>query len=298
MLRFASIDIGSNAIRLLLCNVFEVSKTETIFKKSSLVRIPLRLGEDSFLKHEISEEKIEKLVQTMQAFKYLIRVHDVIAYRACATSAMREASNSKEILSRVKKESGINIEIIDGKTEAEIICSNSLSQKLHPEKSYLYIDVGGGSTELTLFSNNKMVASRSFNIGTLRILHGQIHEADWLLLKKWLKETVKNHPHIQAIGSGGNINKLYSMTRKKDSKRIDQAKLRHIYLFLKKHSYLERINKLGLNPDRADVILPACEIFLFIMKNAGVKKMMVPEIGVSDGIVHLLYKNYKKAAKA
>ncbi len=294
-MKFASIDIGSNAIRLLFCNVFEKEGEKPTFKKQSLIRVPIRLGEDAFTTHIISEEKIEKMVKTMIAFKNLIDVHEVISYRACATSAMREAANSKQVIDRIKKESGITIEIINGKTEAEIIYSNHIEQNLNSKKTSLYIDVGGGSTELTLFSGNKIVDSNSFNIGTIRILKDQINKSDWHVMRNWVSKITEEYKDILAIGSGGNINKLINLANKdKDDRTISLSKLKEVHEYLSGFTLEERIKELGLNPDRADVILPASEIFITVMKTAEIKKILVPQIGMSDGIVHLLYEQYKR----
>lgn len=291
-MRFASIDIGSNAIRLLLCNVIEDSK-DTHFKKNELIRIPIRLGEDSFLHKKITEEKIKKLVDTMKAFKLLIRVFDAVSYRACATSAMREAKNGKEVIERIKKESGLQVEIIDGKTEAQIIYSNHIAEHLEHDESYLYIDVGGGSTELTLFSENKIVFSQSFNVGTIRFLHNTVSKEYWSSFKEKVRDITKDYHPLTAIGSGGNINKLFKMLRIKDNKPVFYENLKELYEYINSYSVEERITLLGLNPDRADVIVPAAKIFLSIMKHGAIEKIIVPQIGLSDGIVHLLYENFK-----
>ncbi|MEP7170564.1 MAG: exopolyphosphatase [Bacteroidota bacterium] len=291
-MRFASIDIGSNAVRLLLCNVIEDSK-DTHFKKNELVRMPIRLGDDAFLLKKITEEKIKKLVDTMKAFKYLIKVFDAVSYRACATSAMRDAENGSEIIERIKKESGIHIEIIEGKTEAEIIYSNHIAEHLEHDHSYLYIDVGGGSTQLTLFSGNKIVFSQSFNVGTIRFLHETVSKEYWIFFKDKIKEITQHAHPLTAIGSGGNINKLFKMLRKKENKPVYYDKLKELHEYISSFSVEERTTQLGLNPDRADVIVPAAKIFLAVMKNGGIQEMIVPQIGLSDGIVHLLYEEYK-----
>lgn len=297
-MKFAAIDIGSNALRLLFCNVLN-GKNDPVFKKAELIRIPLRLGEDAFLQGKISEKKIEKLIKSMKAFQCLIDVYDAIDYRACATSAMREASNSTDIIDRIKKETGIKIEVIDGSTEADIIYSNHIAEHLSNDNAYLYIDVGGGSTEITLFNKNKVVVSRSFNIGTIRMLHDKISKELWNEFKDWIKNNTKDYRPLVAIGSGGNINKLFAMSRKKQSKPISYGKLKSIYELLDTYTYEERIREFGLKPDRADVIMPASKIFLTIMRLAEIEKMYVPQIGLSDGIVHLLYeKNKSKLAAA
>ena len=289
-MKFAAIDIGSNAIRLLFCNVIE--NGETYFKKAELIRVPVRLGDDSFLHKEISKEKADKLVSTMIAFSHLMKVFEPVDYRACATSAMREAANGKEIIERIKLESGLDVEIIDGKKEAELIYSNHIAEHLEEDKSYIYIDVGGGSTEVTLFSNHQIVASKSFNIGTIRMLHQQIDKEQWNDFKEWVKQTTTPFKPIMAIGSGGNINKIYKMLRKKD-KPIHFTELKALSDQLNALTFDDRMKKLGLNPDRADVIVPAAKIFRTVMKAAEAPEIIVPQIGLSDGIVHLLYEKYK-----
>jgi exopolyphosphatase/guanosine-5'-triphosphate,3'-diphosphate pyrophosphatase len=292
-LKFAAIDIGSNAVRLLFSNVYDDNGV-TYFKKAELIRIPLRLGEDSFLNGRISEKKIEKLVTSMKAFKHLIDVYDAIDYRACATSAMRDADNRWDIIERVRKEAGIKIEIIDGKTEADIIYANHIEERLDKNNAYLYIDIGGGSTEITLFSKNKAVVSQSFNIGTIRMLHNQIDKEYWNYFKNWVKEITKGYKPLLAIGSGGNINKLYRMSGRKLNKPFATSKLKSLYELLESYTYEERVKILGLNPDRADVIIPASKILLSVLKNAEIDKIIVPQIGLSDGIVHQLYEKYRE----
>ena len=261
-------------------------------KKNELVRIPLRLGEDAFITKKISEDKIVHLVKTMHAFRFLIEVFGALDYRACATSAMREATNGNEIIERVKNEAGITIEIIHGKTEAEIIYSNHIAEHLDLNSSYLYIDVGGGSTELTLFSKGKIEFSQSFNIGTIRLLHDKVSKEHWSDFKETVRNITKNYRPLKAIGSGGNINKLYKTLRKKEGKSLQYDKIKEYSEYLSTFSLDERIVKLGLNPDRADVILPAAKIFLSVMKNAGIDEIIVPQIGLSDGIIHLLYEKH------
>ena len=292
-MKFAAIDIGSNAVRLLFCNVFEGHGTP-VFKKAELIRVPLRLGEDAFLHGSISEKKAEKLVTAMKAFRHLIKVYDAIDYRACATSAMRDALNGPEIVERIRKEAGINIEIIDGKMEADIIYSNHIAEQLDKDKAYLYIDIGGGSTELSVFSKGRVVASRSFNIGTIRMLHGQVTKETWNEMKSWVENRTKTYKGMMAIGSGGNINKLFKMSHKKEHKPLSYDRLKELYEKLSSYTLDERITMIGLNPDRADVIMPASKIVLTIMKTAEIDKMIVPQIGLSDGIVHLLYEAYKE----
>ena len=252
------------------------------------------MGEDSFLNGKISAKKVDKLVTSMKAFKHLIDVYDAIDYRACATSAMRDAENRWDIIERVRKEAGIKIEIIDGKTEADIIYSNHIAEQLDINNSYLYIDIGGGSTEITLFSKNKAVASQSFNIGTIRMLHNQIDKDYWNYFKNWVREISKGYKPLIAIGSGGNINKLFRMSGRKPNKPFATSKLKSLYELLESYTYDERVKILGLNPDRADVIIPPSKILLSVLKNAEIEKVIVPQIGLSDGIVHQLYEKYKE----
>ena len=293
---FAAIDIGSNAVRLLFGHVHE-QNGKAIFKKGELIRLPIRLGDDSFTKQEISQEKADKLVTAMKGFAELIKVFDVKGFKACATSAMRDAKNGDDIIKRIKKESGLDVEIIDGKTEAATIFSNHVEEFLDPKHSYLYIDVGGGSTELTLISAGKALASKSFNIGTIRLLCDKVDKEEWESFKTWIKKNTAGIKPLSAIGSGGNINKLFKMTGKKDNKHMTYDKLKDMSDMLNSYNYDERVTVLGLNPDRADVIIPATKIVLTTMKHADIEKILVPQIGLSDRIVHLLYDEYKAKQK-
>ncbi|HRH65090.1 MAG TPA: exopolyphosphatase [Bacteroidia bacterium] len=287
MYQYAAIDIGSNAVRLLLCNVVE-EHGATHFKKGELIRIPLRLGEDVFATGKISEARVLRFRKTMHAFKLLIDVFEPMAYRACATASMREASNGDELVKQIQKDCGLKIDIITGKEEAELIYSNHIEEELDHNRSYLYIDVGGGSTELTLFDRGTCVASQSFNIGTLRWLQGKSTREQWEEFKNWVKLVSANHGPLTAIGSGGNINKIFKMLGKKD-KPLAFAVLKELYDEMKIHSVEERMEIWGLNPDRADVIVPAAKIFLGVMKSAQIEEIIVPQIGLADGIVHQLH---------
>lgn len=293
-MKFGAIDIGSNAVRLLITNVME-TEDGPIFKKSSLIRVPIRLGEDVFSTGSIGADKQKKMVDTMHAFKLLLGVHEVLAFRACATSAMRNATNGEDLVEHISEKVGLDIEIIQGKTEADIIFSNHVEQHLYKDRSYLYIDVGGGSTELTLFSNNQPVASRSFRIGTLRLLQGKVEPEYWDKLLSWVEQHTEGVQKLDAIGSGGNINKLYKMVEIPGRAPMRCEQLKELHQKLSALTYEQRIIRLGLNPDRADVIVPACEIFIAIMQKAKIKDIIVPEIGLSDGIAHLLYEDYKKS---
>lgn len=293
---FAAIDIGSNAMRLLFCRVYKVDG-KPHFNKEELIRMPIRLGEDVFLHGKISEEKSNRLVTALRGFSELIKAYGVQAHRAVATSAMRDASNGTEIIERVKKETGLNVEIIDGKLEANLVFSNHIEELINPKHAYLYIDVGGGSTELTLYFNSKVIAARSFNIGTVRMLLDKVEKNEMEEMKIWLKRnTVGVHP-LYAIGSGGNINKIYKMSGKKETKHLSYDKLKGIYEMLNSYTFQERIERLEMKPDRADVIVPAAKIFLTVMKTADIERIYVPQIGLSDGLVHELYEKYSHKQK-
>lgn len=288
MLRYAAIDIGSNAVRLLIADISKNDKGDYYFKKNTLVRVPLRLGDDAFLDRRISERKISDLIKTMSAFKNLMDVYQVKNYLACATSAMREAENGLEIIRTLKKEAGINLEIIEGQREANIIYANHIEQNLDVKKSYLYIDVGGGSTELSVFANKVLIASQSFNIGTIRILDNQDKDETWEEMRKWVKAHTRTLKNLAAIGTGGNINKLFRMSGEKEDKPLSFLKLKNLYNELNSYSLKERITIMKLNQDRADVIIPACEIFLTLMKWTGIKQVFVPRVGMVDGMINLL----------
>ncbi len=295
-MRYAAIDIGSNAVRLLIADINE-SKGKITFKKNTLLRVPLRLGDDAFLNHQISGKKAADLVKTMSAFKNLMDVYKISDYRACATSAMREAKNGHEIVDAIKTEADIDLEIIHGEVEANIIYASHIEQNIDKSKNYLYIDVGGGSTELSLFSQGEMVASQSFNIGTIRILDNQDKDETWEELKDFIRRHTKHFKELSGIGTGGNINKLYKLAEEKDDSPLAFAKLKTLYNYLNSFSLKDRINILGLNQDRADVIIPACEIYLSVMKWAGIKQIFVPSVGMVDGIIQtLIEKNYPESA--
>ncbi|MCZ6595915.1 MAG: exopolyphosphatase [Bacteroidetes bacterium] len=291
--KYAAIDIGSNAIRLLIVTVIEKDGRTTQFNKTSLVRVPIRLGADVFLEGEISEENYLRLVDAMIAYKLLMQTHKVIRYRACATAAMREANNGAEIVRRIKKETGIVIQIIDGKDEAAIIASTDLLDLIDTERSFLYVDVGGGSTEFTVFINGHTVASKSFKLGTIRILNDIVQNSDWEEVKKWLKKNTSEYENINLIGSGGNINSIYKRSEKRMGEPLSYFYLTNYYKKLKTFSYHDRIFELQMNPDRADVIIPATRIYLSAMKWCNAKNIYVPKIGLSDGIIRSLYNENK-----
>tara|TARA_B100001146_G_scaffold222761_1_gene235823 strand:- start:34164 stop:35078 length:915 start_codon:yes stop_codon:yes gene_type:complete len=287
--KYAAIDIGSNAIRLLVATVLEKEGRETQFKKTSLVRVPIRLGADVFLKENISEKNYERMVEAMTAFSLLMKNHDVVRYRACATSAMREAKNGAEIAEKIRKKTGIHINIIDGKDEAAIIASTDLHELIDNDKVFLYVDVGGGSTEFTVFANGKTVVSRSFKLGTVRVLNDMVRESIWEEVKDWIKKHTKRYEKVNCIGSGGNINSIYKSSGKKIGKPLSYFYLIDYYEKIKNYTYHERIFELQMNPDRADVIIPATRIYLSAMKWSKSKNIYVPKIGLADGIVKSLY---------
>jgi exopolyphosphatase/guanosine-5'-triphosphate,3'-diphosphate pyrophosphatase len=287
--KYAAIDIGSNAVRLLVSNVIEFPEEETQFRKSALVRVPIRLGEDSFTVGEISNKNRKRLIDAMKAFKLLMRVHGVKEYMACATSAIREASNGQEIIKMVSEKSGIDIQVIDGKKEAEIIAATDLHEYIEKDKSYLYVDVGGGSTELTFFSDGKVKTSRSFKLGTVRLLNEMVDTIVWKEMKKWIIKQTKDLEDINLIGSGGNINKIQKLSGKNPTKPLSFVYMNSQYQYLQQLSYDDRIRILGLNADRADVIIPAIKIYLSAMKWSNAQKIYVPKIGLADGIIKNLY---------
>jgi exopolyphosphatase/guanosine-5'-triphosphate,3'-diphosphate pyrophosphatase len=287
--QYAAIDIGSNAMRLLVANILEEKGKETQFTKSSLVRVPIRLGQDAFTVGEITEENIERMVDAMKAFKLLMKVHKVEKYMACATSAMREAYNGKEVVDLIKKKADIKIEIIDGKKEAAIIASTDLHYLLKTDQTYLYVDVGGGSTEFSLFSNSKMIISKSFKVGTVRLLNEMVNDIVWHEIEKWIKANTQEYEQVTLIGSGGNINKVFKMSGKQNEKPLSYIYLNSQYSLLNSLSYEQRISELALNPDRADVIIPALRVYLNAMKWSGARSIYVPKIGLADGIVKALY---------
>jgi exopolyphosphatase/guanosine-5'-triphosphate,3'-diphosphate pyrophosphatase len=294
-LRYAAIDVGSNAVRLLIAEIIE-NNGSISFKKNTLIRVPVRLGDDAFLDKNISEKKTIDLVKSMQAFRNLMDVYKVTDYMACATSAMREAKNGQEVSDQIKAKANIDLQIVHGESEAKIIYASHAELNIDKSKNYLYIDVGGGSTELSLFSNGELVASQSFNLGTIRILDNQDKDETWNEMKDFIREHTKAYKNIFGIGTGGNINKLYKLSQEKDGVALSYIKLRALYNYLDSFSLKDRINVLGLNQDRADVIIPACEIYLTVLKCANIKSIYVPTVGMVDGIIQtLIEKNYPTA---
>lgn len=292
-MKIAAIDIGSNAARLLISEVTEYPE-KAEFNKLTLVRVPLRLGFDVFENGKISDHRLGMIMDTMHAYRHLLNVYEVKHVIACATSAMRDASNSSEIIAKVKKETAINIEVISGDLEASIIYENHIAEKMDTDHSYLYIDVGGGSTELTFFSDGNLLFKESFNIGTIRLLKGQVEDETWNEMKEFVKTKTKGHKKIAAIGTGGNINKVFSISKKKDGKPLPLDLLRDYYKELSSVSLEERIRIYRLREDRADVIVPALQIYINVLRWADAEEIFVPKIGLADGLVQHLYAEIKK----
>lgn len=281
-------------MRLLIADIIE-NQGSVSFKKTTLIRVPLRLGDDAFLNQYISDKKSLDLVKSMQAFRNLMDVYKVKDYMAFATSAMREAKNGAEVVKLVKEEANIDLEIIHGQKEAKIIYASHAEQNIDKNKTYLYVDVGGGSTELSLFSDGELYASKSFNVGTIRMLDNQDKEETWNDLRDFIRENTKAFKGICGIGTGGNINKLYKLSEEKGGQPLSFNKLKSLYNYLNSFSLKDRINVLGLNQDRADVIIPACEIYITVMKWANIKNIYVPSVGMVDGIIQtLIEKNFPR----
>ena len=288
-MRLAAIDIGSNAARLLIAEVTQDKEGKNQFNKLNLVRVPLRLGFDVFEKGEISKEKRGMVLQTMKAYGHLINAYGVTNVIACATSAMRDARNSADLIRKVKMETGLEIEVISGDLEASIIYENHVAEHMDTEHSYMYIDVGGGSTELTFFADSKLIFKQSFNIGTIRLLKDMVDEAKWNEVKDFIKIKTKGFKKIVAIGTGGNINKVFSLSKKKDGRPLSLDLLKDYYKEIASFSLEDRINIYKLREDRADVIVPALQIYINIMRWSDADEIYVPKIGLADGLIQHLY---------
>ena len=287
--KYAAIDIGSNAVRLLVSNVIDY-KGQVLFQKDALVRVPIRLGQDTFTKGKISKKNIRRIIKSIKAFRLLMKVHGVEYYLAFATSALRGAKNCSQVVESVFNKSKIQIEIIDGKKEAKIISNTNVFENIDIEKTFLYIDVGGGSTELSILKGGKTINSISFKIGTVRLLNKGFDQNIWNQLEIWIKKYTNIYSKIYLLGTGGNINKLHKMANIKENRPITFLTLNLIYNKLKGLTYEERIVELELNPDRSDVIMPATQLFLKILEWSGAKVIYVPKVGLSDGMIRELYK--------
>ncbi|PJJ76059.1 exopolyphosphatase/guanosine-5'-triphosphate,3'-diphosphate pyrophosphatase [Thermoflavifilum aggregans] len=295
MIKLAAIDVGSNAARLLIKEVRPVSRNEVDFIKLNLVRVPLRLGFDVFETGVISDQRTAHLIDTIRAYQLLMHIYEVNHYIACATSAMREAANGEQVIARVREQTGISLQIISGQQEASLIFENHVAEHLSKSKSYLYVDVGGGSTEISLFSKQRQVFTASFNIGTIRLLHQQITDAQWDELKIFLKKNIKARELI-IIGSGGNINKIFSLSKTKPGKSLSIDLLKSYYRKFKQMTVEERMHRYQMREDRADVIVPALEIYLNIMRWSGAEEILVPQIGLADGLIDHLYRQLKNGS--
>ena len=294
-IKFGAIDIGSNAARLLITSVTGFEKgQEFYFKKAALVRVPLRLGFDAFVNGTLSERSIDRLTNTMQAYAHLMKAYEVVSYRACATSAMREAANGAEIIKSVKKASQLNLEILEGSAEARIIYNNQVTDKLDPKRAYLYIDVGGGSTEISIFKEKKIIASKSFKIGTIRLLNGLVSIDKWIEMQDWVMKHCEKETNLAGIGTGGNISKMFKMAKKPKETPLLLFEIERLYRQLEPLSLEERIRKHDMKTDRADVIVPAANIFRNIMTWANCQEAFVPKKGLADGITRMLFEDYIK----
>ena len=290
--KYAAIDIGSNAIRLLISSVTTMDGKNPRFKKTSLVRVPIRLGADVFVKNKISKKNTARLIDAMHSYSLLMKTHGIEHYRACATSAMRNAKNGVDVVKEIKEKTGITIEIIDGKDEAAIISMTDLTELTSGPRAFLYVDVGGGSTEFTVFYEGERQASKSFKLGTVRLINNLVTQDLWDEVKNWIKINTEEYDKISLIGSGGNINNIFKNSGKAVGKPLSYMYLVSYYQLLKSFTYEERIWELNLNHDRADVIVPATKIFLSAMKWSKAQKIYVPKIGLADGIIKSLYSKY------
>jgi exopolyphosphatase/guanosine-5'-triphosphate,3'-diphosphate pyrophosphatase len=290
--KLAAIDIGSNAIRILIANVVQEVGEHPVYMKSEMIRVPIRLGQDSFTVGEISKKNMKRVVKAMKAFKLIMKVNGVKHYMACATSALRESNNADELVARVKKKSKIKIEVIDGRKEAEIISNTTILDSFGQNRNYLYVDVGGGSTEFSVLQDGKRIVSKSFKTGTVRMINNMVNEKVWFEIKKWIQTHTAGIEKIALLGSGGNINKIFKLSNTKEGKPLTYIKINTFYQDLKMLTYEQRILKYNLNLDRADVILPALEIYLKALKWSGATKVFVPKIGLADGMIKMMYKKF------
>lgn len=291
--KLAAIDIGSNAIRLLINYVYEFPKSEPVFNKTALVRMPVRLGKDVFTEKRISDHSAGRMIDAMKAFRLMMDIYGVDDYLAYATSAMRESENGKEILKKIKKKADIKVKIIDGETEARLIFASELNRFVIDKNNYLYVDVGGGSTELTLIKNNKVSISKSFEIGTVRLMEGRVDKSVYPEMKKWIEENIRKY-QVDLIGSGGNINHVYKYSGVKLGRPLPRSYVRKHFKIIREMSFEERLREFNMKPDRADVIEFALEIYVKVMKWTRAQKIHVPKIGISDGMIRSLYQEMKE----
>lgn len=288
--RYAAIDIGSNAVRVLISNVVVIPGDAPKYMKSALVRVPIRLGQDSFTVGEISPRNIKRMVKAMKAFKLIMKVNNVKKYMACATSALREANNAEEVIHTVQKKTGIDIQVIDGKREAEIIATTNIFESINKNRTFLFIDVGGGSTEFSVLVKGERVVSKSFKVGTVRMINDMVSDQVWGEIKDWITTHTQHYSKLALLGSGGNINKLFKIAKVKEGRPLSLIKLNTLYSELAQLNYDERILKFELNPDRSDVIIPATQIYLKALQWSGASEIYVPKIGLSDGMIKVLHR--------
>ena len=291
--RYAAIDIGSNAVRVLISNVISSKMKSPKFMKSSMVRVPIRLGEDSFTVGEISDKNKKRVVKAMKAFKHIMKISNVTSYMACATSALREANNAEEVVELVKRTTGIQILIIDGKREAEIISTTNIFESINKNKTFLFIDVGGGSTEFSVLVKGERIVSKSFKVGTVRMINNMVSDKIWVEIQRWIEQNTKGYTKLSLLGSGGNINKLFKIAGIKEGRPLSFIKLNTLYSELNQLTYEERIVQWELNPDRSDVIIPATQIYLKALQWSGASEIYVPKIGLADGMIKVLYAENK-----
>ena len=290
--KLAAIDIGSNAIRILIANVVQEVGDHPVYMKSEMIRVPIRLGQDSFTVGEISKKNMKRVVKAMKAFRLIMKVNGVKHYMACATSALRESNNADELVALVKKKAKIKIEVIDGRKEAEIISNTTILNDFGQNLNYLYVDVGGGSTEFSVLQGGKRIVSKSFKTGTVRMINNMVNEKVWFEIEKWIQTHTAGIEKIALLGSGGNINKIFKLSNTKEGKPLTYIKINAFYQDLKMLTYEQRILRYNLNLDRADVILPAIEIYLKALKWSGATKVFVPKIGLADGMIKMMYKKF------
>jgi len=295
-IKFAAIDIGSNAVRLLIMSISPEDATET-FTKELMIRVPLRLGQESFMSGKIADKKAKQLIRLMKAFKHLLKVYEVTDYRVCATAAMREAKNAKEIVKEIKNETDLKIEIIDGHEEALIIYESHFYYNLNDNQNYVFVDVGGGSTEISLIANGELIESKSYDIGTVRLLNNKVKDEEYDKMHTNLSKLKEQYAINDIIGSGGNIIKLNALAKLRKDRKLSVTVLDTLNETLKQHSVEELMEIYKLKADRADVITYAADIYLDVAKSVGAKSFIVPKIGLIDGIIHLLYAKWKSKKK-
>jgi exopolyphosphatase/guanosine-5'-triphosphate,3'-diphosphate pyrophosphatase len=288
--KYAAIDVGSNAIRLLIMNIIERKGEEPLFTKNAIIRAPIRLGSDSFVIGEISPKKKKRMIDTIKAFKLLMKVHNVDRYLAYATSALREANNGLQVTAEIRKKTGVKIEIIDGQREAEVIASTDLYKVVKSDENYLFVDVGGGSTELTVYSQGQIVVSKSFKIGTVRLLKKMVDKSVWNSYKRWIVKHTSDYEQMSVLGSGGTINSLFKLSGNSAGEPLSYDFVKEKYKTFQSMTPKQMMVDFSFNADRADVIEQATRIYLMGMKHSNSTQIHVPKVGLADGMAKLLYK--------